>query len=106
MLSKILLIISLTLWMYGCAEKQTKPVPPPIIIYKTIPLDCGTPPQRPPIDLRPITWKIIGDRFTLNPQGYEDLSYNVSEIWSGVEHLLIELTYYRRCLEENAKTEE
>jgi hypothetical protein len=102
MLSKILLISSLSLFLTGCPWHQTKPtpVPPPEIIFKTVPLDCGAPPQRPPIDLRPISWKIIGDRFTLDPKGYEDLSYNVSEIWSGVEHLRNEVKFYEQCILE------
>ena len=88
--------------LVGCGGFQTKPTPEPEIIIRTQALDCGTPPQRPPINLRPITWKIIGDRFTLTPEGYEDLSYNVSGIWLGVEQLIIEVEYYESCLEKNA----
>lgn len=97
---KTLLITSLPLLLTGCPEVRDDPPPEPVVLVKHIHSTCGTPPQRNQVQLRPITWEIIGDRFTLSPSGYEDLSYNVSEIWAGVEELLIEIGYYEQCLEE------
>ena len=101
MISKLLLISSLIV-LSACAGAKPVPIPEPIVITKVILPDCGTPPQRPVIDLRPISWKVIDDLFTLSAKGYEDLSYNVTEIWSGVKHLKLEVEYYELCL-DNAK---
>jgi hypothetical protein len=81
----------------SCASKQIEPEPEPTVIIQTVSLDCGTPPQRDPIDLRSIEWKIIGDNFTLTPDGYEDLSFNITEIWRGVEQLKAEIQFYVGC---------
>ena len=99
MLSKMLLITSLGL--AGCAGQEIQPEPEPEIIIQTIKLECAMPPQRDPIDLRSVEWKIIGDRFTLTPEGYEDLSFNVTEIWKGVEQLIAEIDFYEACVQDN-----
>ena len=101
MLSKTLLTISVCLLLSGCWW-NTKPDPPqePVVLVKYIHSQCGNPPQRSSVNLRPVNWEIVGDRFTLTPQGYEDLSYNVTEIWSGVAQLKTEIEYYEKCLQE------
>lgn len=93
--SKTLLISSV--FLAGCATSPEIP-PPPVTIIKTVALDCGIPPQRDPIDLRPVAWTIIGARFTLSPEGYEDLGYNISEILKGVRQLQNEIIYYEECI--------
>ena len=97
MLSKTLLIISL-FFLASCAANQTDEIEPPTVDVQLVYPDCGTPPQRERIQLRVLEWKVIGGLFTLTPTGYEDLAFNVTEIWKGVEQLQAEISYYESCL--------
>jgi hypothetical protein len=103
---KTLLTISLVLILTGCRHDVIDVPPEPVIVNKFVIPDCGTPPQRDPVELRPVIWQIIDDRFTLTPEGYEDLSFNVTEIWRGVEQLRNEITYYEQCLDNLKRTEQ
>lgn len=97
-----LLLLSIPLLVASCRGNVKDDVPPPAptIITQTVYVVCDSPPKRESIELRPIVWRVIDDRFTLAPEGYEDLSYNMIEIWKGVEQLLAEIEYYASCAEE------
>lgn len=98
---KTLLITSFVLFLPGCFWNAKPEVPPePVVLVKYLHSQCGTPPQRNQVDLRPIQWEIISDKFTLSATGYEDLSYNITQIWAGVSELKTEIKYYELCLEE------
>ena len=103
MLLRTLLISS---FLAGCAAQPSGPLPPPEILIKYIRPDCGTPPSRAPVVLRSISWQIIGGRFTLSPDGYEDLSYNVTMILQAAEELNIEIKYYEDCVDVGTDTED
>jgi hypothetical protein len=92
---RTLLIVSL---LTGCASQEPLVQPEPTVVYKTVYPDCGTPPQRDPIELRAIEWLVVNGRFTLSAEGYEDLSYNITEIWKGIEQLNTEIKYYEQCV--------
>lgn len=100
---KKLLIISLLFLplVVSCRKdvKEPEPLAEPVVLVKHIHSQCGNPPQRDSVNLRPLAWEIVGDRFTLSPKGYEDLGFNMTQIWTGVELLQVEIRYYELCLE-------
>lgn len=106
---RTLLIISASFLLAGCPW-NTKPClePEPIVIEKLVYPDCGDPPQRDPVELRQVEWIVDKETgyFALSANGYEDLSYNVSEILSGVRQLITEVQYYEQCVaRENSDVE-
>lgn len=101
----ILLTISVLLSACGLLGKKPEPfVPAKTVAVSTyVYADCGKPPQRSPVEFRPITWRILPDakgeqRFTLTAKGYEDLSFNQSETEKGSKELKAEIQYYLDCL--------
>ena len=98
------LSILLTISLAACAS-----TPPPFVPAKTVTIkefvypDCGNPPQRSPVELRSLSWRVLPDakgeqRFTLSAKGYEDLGFNTSEILKGAKELKAELQYYIACV--------
>lgn len=103
MILRTLLIISF-LVLAGCRH-DVCPEPEPVVITEVVYMTCGTPPQRDKVELRPVAWQVGKDgRFSLSAEGYEDLGYNISEIWNGVEQLVIEIGFYEQCLRENTSS--
>jgi hypothetical protein len=92
--ASILLILLLT----GCASAPKTELPDPVVVTKYVRAECGEPPQRAFVNLRPIEWQIIEGRFTLSAEGYEDLGYNVSMILAGIRELQSEIEFYEKCL--------
>ena len=99
---KLLLITSL---LAGCASTPDCPVPDPVVVTKFLPLSCGTPPNRAPIDLSVISWQVRDERWSLSDDGYSDLSRNTSEIKRALNELKSEVQFYVRCLEEQGNDE-
>ena len=106
MILKLLLTISLA-FLVGCSGSWKKVLPyrPAEVVTETVYIqpDCGTPPRRAPVELRPITWRIIPNEkgeqgFWLSANGYEDLAFNTSEISKGSRELKAEIQYYINCL--------
>ncbi len=92
-----------SLLLAGCAS--TPPPAPPaktVTVTEYVYADCGTPPQRAPIEFRAVEWEILDiggeQRFTLPPGEYEDLAFNTSEIVKGVKELKAEIQFYVACL--------
>jgi hypothetical protein len=68
--------------------------------------DCGTPPERTAVDLRPVTWTVIDGQFALSAEGYENLSYNTTMILAAIKEYKVELAWYEECLSEQARQAE
>lgn len=101
---KALLIISIIL-LGGCRKDVVCPDPEPIYVEVPVYMDCGQPPRRDAVELRTLAWQVGEDgRFSLSAEGYEDLGYNISEIWSGVEQLLAEIGFYEECQKRNTQS--
>lgn len=106
MLWKTCLISSCVL-LSGCwhTVKPEPVVPAPQVIHEYVYQDCGTPPARDTIELRPIFWQVQKGMFSLTANEYEDLSYNISQITLGVAQLKNEIKFYEQCLAENPDVE-
>lgn len=102
-MTNLLLILLVLVFATGCASAPKTEIPDPVVVTKYITTDCGEPPQRSAVNLRPIEWRIIEGRFTLSPEGYEDLGYNVSMILAGIRELRGEVEFYERCLSSSAQ---
>lgn len=104
---KSLLLLTISILLVGCGTTQPRPEPPkPVVITEYVYPDCGTPPKRDKVEYRRITWSYIYDDqdnvlYTLTPKGYEDLSFNTSEIIKGIRQLKGELAYYKQCIKAN-----
>ena len=101
MILKTLSIISVSFLLAGCPwNTKPCPEPEPVVVERFIYPDCGTPPQRDPVELRSLEWTVSEETgfFSLTSDGYEDLGYNISEILSGVRQLVAEIQYYEECL--------
>ena len=96
--SKTLLTAVLSSALAGCASTPPTPPPEPTVITEYMYPDCGVIPARDPVNLRSVSWKVINGLFTLTPDEYENLSYNVSEITRGVKQLSVQLDYYEQCV--------
>ena len=102
---KLLLCLTISIFLVGCKTTCPKPLPPdPVVITKFVKPDCGIPPKRSIIKLRPVIWGYMYDEdgdvvYTITPRGYEDLSFNTSEIIKGAKELKAEIDYYRECIE-------
>jgi len=103
---KICLTISF-LFLAGCRHDVVPtPEPEPYVMYKYVYLDCGNPPERQLIDFKPLQWTIVeGGNFALTPEGYKDLSYNISQIILGTKELKNEIKFYEDCLAEDSYVE-
>ena len=104
MLLKILLISSIALGslvLSGCATDPAGPERPPVVKTKFVTPDCGNPPERGKIKLRPIIWDLSGGKWVLTAKGYEDLSYNMSVLEGAIKELIAETEYYRQCVSKN-----
>jgi len=98
---KLLLISSLLL--AGCSWIKPTVLPPrPVVVTEYVRADCGTPPQRAPVEFRHVEWLILEvsgeQRFTLTAGEYENLAFNTSEIIKGAKELRAEIQYYLDCL--------
>ena len=98
-------LLILLVLISGCAAQPPTELPDPVILTKYVRAECGEPPSREAVNLRPISWQIIDGRFTLSPEGYEDLSYNVSSILAGIRELQSEIEFYEECLSSTPKQE-
>lgn len=105
LMTKILLILAL-LVLSACASSPGTELPDPVIIKEYVRAECGNPPERTPVNLRPLSWQVIDSRFTLSPEGYEDLSYNVSMILLGIRELQAEVEFYERCLSSSPQKQD
>jgi hypothetical protein len=85
--------------LVGCATKQVDPITTVDTVY--VYPDCGSPPVRTQVDLKQITWKVIDGNFALSPEGYENLSYNVTMILAAIRELGLEIEYYEKCIERS-----
>lgn len=102
---KLLIFLTTSFILVSCAT--TKPIvlpPKPIVLTKYVYPDCKNPPQRAIIELHSIHWSYLYDDsgdvvYTLTPKGYEDLSFNTSEIIMGAKELKAEIAYYLKCIE-------
>jgi hypothetical protein len=90
-----LLLVAL---LAGCAAAPPTEKPAPVVITKYARAECGTPPQRQEVNLRPISWRVLDDRFSLSTEGYEDLSYNITVILAGIRELQSEIEFYETCI--------
>lgn len=106
LMTNLVLILALLVVATGCAGRTPIEVPDPVVVTKFVETDCGEPPKRSAVNLRPISWQIIDGRFTLSPEGYEDLSYNVSAILGGIRELQSEIGFYEGCLSSSAQKPE
>lgn len=66
---------------------------------QTAPLDLPHPkvlalPRPEPIHTLPVRWSIVGGRFTLDAQGYENLSRNTAEFLRWAIEATHQLDYY------------
>jgi hypothetical protein len=93
------LLISAILVVAGC--KTVEP-PPPIVLTQWVFADCGVQPERSSVQLKPLSWQVINGRFSLSPQGYQDLSYNVTMALASMKEYEVVLAYYQACLDDNA----
>lgn len=96
-------LISLSLAGCGLFRHKPEPAPlPPVNPTHFVRADCGTPPRRRSIDFQLPTFlvlKIDGQqRFTLSPDEYKKLKFNMEEIESGVKELRLEIQFYLDCL--------
>lgn len=104
-MNKFIVILVLAGLVSGCASAPPTEIPDPVVVTKYVKTDCGEPPQRASVNLRPISWQIIDDRFTLSAEGYEDLAYNVTTILAGIRELQSEIDFYEACLSSTPKLE-
>ena len=102
---RLIASILLLLLLSGCAGNPPTEVPDPVVQVKFVRAECGSPPKRSAVNLRPIEWLIIDGRFTLSAEGYEDLGYNVSTILGGIRELQSEIDFYEQCLEDEDGSE-
>lgn len=103
---KTLLMISLPLLVAGCWHNVKPDVPPePVVVTQFVKPDCGNPPRRDRIALRRFSWVVRDGWFSLSADGYEDLSYNISQMIKGIDQLRSEVHYYENCLAENTHVE-
>jgi hypothetical protein len=98
MTTKILLLLAI-LVLAGCASTQPVVESPTISDTVYVYQDCGVPPPREHIFFVPITWQVIGGRFTLSTEEYKKLAYNMTENAKGVAELKLEIKYYLKCLD-------
>ncbi len=91
-------LILAVLIVVGCATTPQAIVPDKIVVPNYVYADCGTPPKRTKVQLRVLSWQVIDGRFSMSAKGYEDLSYNVSQVLAAVKEFGIELEYYEKCL--------
>ena len=82
-----------------CSVDQVKREPPPQIITEWRTYDCGDPPTRDPIKLKPIEWKILDGRYTLAPEQYAVLGENMGEILKASGQMVAVIRFYRGCIE-------
>lgn len=101
-ITNLLLILGI-LVLSGCAAQPPTEVPDPVILTKYVQAECGTPPSKTAVNLRSLSWQIIEGRFTLSPEGYEDLSYNVSMILAGIKELQSEIEFYEACVASSSE---
>lgn len=98
MIKTNLLLIAFILVLGGCAAKQPISVPVGITETITVYATCGSPPPRDDIILVPITWVVQEGRFSLSPEDYKKLSFNMAQTTKGVKQLRAEINYYEKCL--------
>lgn len=109
--SRLLLTISVIVLCSGCSLFRSKPEPQAepdtVTVVKWRTVNCGNPPERDHIDLRPMSdsWRILPgpdgeQRFTLSAEAYENLGFNITQILKGVKQLREEIKYYRDCIAE------
>jgi len=101
---KLLTFLITSILLVGCSGVQEKPLPPPPVVdTQFITVDCGNPPKRSKVEFRPIFWNWMKDAdgdtvYYLTPKGYEDLSFNTSELIKGAKELKAALAYYMDCI--------
>jgi hypothetical protein len=101
---KYLIFLITSLFLIGCATTP-EPLPPkPVVLKEYVYPDCGNSPKRSKVEHRDIHWFWMEDTdgdtvYYLTPKGYEDLSFNTSEIIKGAKELKTELAYYLECIE-------
>ena len=76
---------------------------PPALQVQTAPLDLPHPkvlvlPRPDPVHTLPVRWSIVEGRFTLDAQGYENLSRNTAEFLRWAIEASHQLNYYGREL--------
>lgn len=103
---RLIASLLLILLLAGCASAPPTEIPDPVVVTKYVRTDCGEPPVRAPVNLRPIEWLIIDGRFTLSSEDYENLGYNVSMILAGIRELSAEVEFYEECLSSSAQKQE
>lgn len=97
------LLLTISILLFACsATPGPVDIPPPTVETVFVKPDCGDPPSRDKIDLRPIDWRILQfddqQLFTLTTDAYEDLGYNVSQILSSIRQLVSEIIFYQDCV--------
>ena len=98
---KTLLTISISVLLMACAAKPVPPAPPPVTITEIVYHDCGTPPQRDPVDFEPLIWAVLEDSdtpYALSGEGYKTISNIMTTIWNGIKQLRIEIEFYENCV--------
>lgn len=103
---RLIASLLLILLLAGCASAPPTEIPDPVVVTKYVTTDCGEPPQRAPVNLRPISWLIVEGRFTLSSEDYENLGYNVSMILAGIRELQSEVEFYEECLSSSVQKPE
>lgn len=103
---KSLILLTISVGLVGCVSTPDDITPPkPIVKTQYVYPDCDNPPRRSKVEFKPIYWNWAKDQsgntiYYLTPEGYEDLSFNTSEIIKGSKELKAELTYYITCIKE------
>ena len=98
-------LLLLTISLAGCASEPVQPPAKTVTVASVQKLDCGTVPARTAPEFRPITWHVLPDEngesvFSLTPKGYENLSFNMSEIEQIIRELKAEIKFYEECINE------
>ena len=98
---KLLLIISLVVFLSACAGNKTKPIEDVVIVTEYVAFDCGYSPVIDFVKFQMPVWNVVDGNFTLAPEEYAKLGENMTLIIKAIKQMVLKIGYYESCIASN-----